>query len=70
MMKLYTIEHCGRCNILKNIIKGRNDVEIIDITNNSSESQFLINKGFLSMPVLQDGENYYSFEDALALLRS
>lgn len=70
MMKLYTIEHCGRCGILKNLIKDRNDVEVVDITNNSSASQFFIDKGFLSMPVLQDGENYYGFEDALALLRS
>lgn len=69
MMKLYTIEHCGRCGILKNLIKDRDDVEIIDVTDNSN-AQFLIDKGFLSMPVLQDGENYYGFEDALALLRS
>lgn len=61
---LYTT-HCPKCNVLYNKLKNKN------ITfEESDDVDKMIEMGFMSAPILFDGEKYYTFEEAVKLVNS
>lgn len=59
---LYTT-HCPKCNVLYNKLKN------IGITFEVCEDvDAMIEMGFMSAPVLFDGEKYYNFNEAMKLI--
>lgn len=57
--------HCPRCNVLYNKLKDKNiEFEV------SEDVDKLIEMGFMTAPVLYDGEKYYTFEEAIKLINS
>ena len=61
---LYTT-HCPRCNVLYSKLKDKNiEFEV------SEDVDKLIEMGFMTAPVLYDGEKYYTFEEAMKLINN
>ena len=61
---LYTT-HCPKCNVLYNKLKNKN------ITfEESDDVDKMIEMGFMSAPILFDGEKYYTFEEAVKLVNN
>ena len=61
---LYTT-HCPRCNVL---YKKLNDKGIpFEV---SEDIDKLIEMGYMTAPILFDGEKYYTFEEAVKLVNS
>ena len=61
---LYTT-HCPRCNVLYSKLKNKNiEFEV------SEDVDKLIEMGYMTAPVLYDGEKYYIFEEAMKLINN
>lgn len=61
---LYTT-HCPKCNVL---YKKMNDKGINFET--CEDIELLIEKGFMSAPILFDGKKYYTFSEAMELIKN
>lgn len=57
--------HCPRCNVLYNKLKEKN-IQF----NVCEDVDKLIEMGFMTAPVLYDGEKYYTFEEAIRLINN
>ena len=61
---LYTT-HCPKCNVLYNKLKNSGiTFEVCE------DIEHLIEMGYMSAPILFDGEKYYTFEEAVKLLNN
>ena len=62
MIKLYTIG-CPKCKVLELKLKQKNvEYETIE------DMDIMKEKGFMSLPVLEVGGNFYNFSDAIKFL--
>lgn len=57
--------HCPRCNVLYSKLKNTGiTFEVCE------DVEHLIEMGFMTAPVLYDGEKYYTFEEAIKLINN
>ena len=61
---LYTT-HCPKCNVLYNKLKDTGiTFEVCE------DIEPLIEMGYMSAPILYNGKNYYTFEEAIKLVNN
>jgi len=61
LLKLYTKTICPKCVVAKSFFNG-NDVkfEVVNIDQDVEAKQKLIELGFMSVPIVEHDENFYS----------
>lgn len=64
MIKVYTAEGCGRCNVLKTKLKAAN----IEYTEDT-EVEFLIEKGFENLPVIEIEGMLFKYSEIIDALK-
>ena len=62
-IKVYSLPSCPRCMVLKSKLQAKG-IEYEEI----SSEEILIEKGFMTVPVLQIDDKYYQFGEAVKVI--